>query len=52
MRSESVTKSANYLRIIFVLRSLLADGTISRKEYNRAKEYYKKLTGSDLVIDD
>ena len=52
MRSESVTKSANYLRIVSVLRALLSDGTISRKEYDRAKEYYKKLTGSDLVIVD
>jgi len=52
MRSESATKSANYLRIVAVLRSLLADGIITRKEYNRAKEYYRKVTGSDLVIAD
>ncbi len=52
MKTESVTKSANYLRIVCVLKSMLADGTITRNEYNRAKEYYKKLTGADLVIPD
>ncbi len=52
MRSESVMKSANYLRIVSMLRSLLSDGTISQKEYTRAKEYYRKLTGSDLIIVD
>ena len=52
MKTESVTKGANYLRIVSVLRSLRDDGTISQKEYNRAKEYYQKLTGSDLAIAD
>ena len=52
MKSESVTKSANYLRIVCVLKSLLADGIISQKEYCRAKDYYQKLTGSDLIIAD
>lgn len=52
MKTESVTKSANYLRIVYVLKSMLADGTISQKEYDRAKDYYRKLTGADLVIAD
>ena len=52
MKSECVTKSVNYLRIVAVLKSLLEDGTISRKEYNRAKEYYRRATGADLVISD
>lgn len=52
MISEKQTKSANYLRIVTVLRSLLEDGTISVKEYARAKKYYQKLTGADIVIAD
>lgn len=52
MISEKQTKSANYLRIVTVLRSLLEDGTISAKEYARAKKYYQKLTGADIVIAD
>ncbi len=52
MVTESATKSANYLKLVCVLKSLMSDGTISRKEYERAKDYYKKLTGADLVIPD
>lgn len=52
MVAENQKKSANYLRIVAVLRSLLANGTISQKEYGRAKKYYKKLTGADIVIAD
>ena len=50
MLSETQTKSANYLRIIAVLRSLKESGTITEKEYGRAKKYYKKLTGADICI--
>lgn len=50
MLSETQTKSANYLRIIAVLRSLKESGAISEKEYGRAKKYYKKLTGADICI--
>jgi hypothetical protein len=52
MISESKTKSANYLRIVSILKALLADGTISQSEYIRAKQYYQKLTGADIVIVD
>ena len=50
MLTETQTKSANYIRIIAVLRSLKENGVISEKEYGRAKKYYKKLTGADICI--
>lgn len=52
MVAEKQTKSANYFRIIAVLRHLLENGQISEKEYGRAKKYYKKMTGADIVISD
>lgn len=52
MVSEKQTKSANYLCILSVLRHLLDSGKITEKEYGRAKKYYKKLTGADIVIAD
>lgn len=50
MITETQTKSANYLRIVAVLRTLKENGSISEKEYARAKKYYKKLTGADICI--
>lgn len=50
MLAENKTKSANYLRIISMLKLLRDNGEITAKEYNRAKQYYKKLTGADIVI--
>lgn len=52
MLTETQTKSANFLRIIAVLRSLRESGVISDKEYGKAKKYYKKLTGADINIAD
>ena len=52
MISEKQTKSANYLCIIAVLRGMKEDGSITEKEYRRAKEYYRKLTGADIVLAD
>ena len=49
MLSEVQTKSANYLRIIAVLKALRERGYINDKEYARAKKYYRKLTGADIV---
>ena len=48
----SQTKSANYLFIVVVLKSMRNSGVITAAEYERAKRYYQKLTGSDLVIAD
>jgi len=52
MLAENKTKNANYLRVISILKSLRDSGDISWKEYSRAKAYYKKLTGADIVIAD
>lgn len=52
MLTEVQTKSANYIRIINVLKTLLDFGFINEKEYVRAKNYYRKLTGADIVIAD
>ncbi len=50
MIAENKTKNANFIRMVNILRSLREDGTITQGEYNRAKKYYKKLTGADIVI--
>lgn len=44
------TKNANYLCIVAVLKELLHSGVISQKEYAKAKKYYLKLTGADIVL--
>lgn len=38
--------------IVAVLKSMREGGVITQAEYERAKRYYQKLTGSDLVIAD
>ena len=50
MIAEKTKQNANYFRIVTILRSLLNSGEISKNEYNRAKAYFKKLTGADMVI--
>ena len=50
MLTEKETKSSNFLRIICALQSLRDDGIITVPEYFRAKEYYKNITGADIVI--
>ena len=52
MKAEKQTKSANFIRIIAIPRSLRDQGKISPKEYGRAKNYNKNLTGADIVIAD
>ena len=49
---EKQTKSANYIRIVAVLKSLRDSGKINSKEYIRANNFYKNLTGADIVIAD
>ena len=48
----SQTKGANYLFIVAILKSMRDTGVITSAEYERAKRYYQKLTGSDLFIVD
>lgn len=50
MVSENTQKSAKFVRIINVLKAMLSAGDITEKEYNRAKQYYAKLTGADIII--
>lgn len=52
MITEKGRKSARYLRIIFTLKNMRNNGLISQDEYSKAKQFYKKLTGADIVIDD
>lgn len=52
MITEKQNKSANYIRIVTVLRNLLGNGAITEKEYNRAKKYYRNLIGADIIIAD
>ena len=44
------SKSVSFLRIIVVLQRLRDQGVITEKEYQRAKQYYKQLTGADIVV--
>lgn len=52
MLSHLNTKNANYLFIVSVLKEMLGLGSITQKEYLRAKKYYLKLTGADIVLAD
>jgi len=50
MLSQKNTKNANYLCIVSVLKEMLETGSITAKEYLRAKKYYLQLTGADIVL--
>ena len=50
MVTENTTKNANFIRIVTILRNLRDNGSISKQEYLRAKKYYLKLTGADIVL--
>ena len=50
MLSEKQTKSANYLCIVSVLKTLKENGAITEKEYSRAKKYYQQFNVADIVI--
>lgn len=52
MVAEKQTKCAHFLRIVTVLQGMLDSGIINEKEYRRAKKYYQKLTGADIIIAD
>ena len=52
MIAEAQAKSANFLRIVSILRRLRNEGTITVKEYDRAKKYYQQLTGADIIFAD
>ena len=50
MLSNKNTKNANFLFIVDMLKNLLAQELITEKESARAKKYYLKLTGADIVL--
>ena len=50
MVAENTTKNANFIRIVTILRNLRDNGSIKEQEYIRAKKYYMKLTGADIVL--
>ncbi len=50
MLSYKNTKNANFLFIVTMLKELLAQEVITDKEYARAKKYYLKLTGADIIL--
>lgn len=50
MLSNKNTINANFLFIADMLKDLLAQELITEKEYVRAKKYYMKLTGADIVL--
>lgn len=50
MVAENTTKNANFIRIVTILRNLRDNGSITEQEYIRAKKYYMKLTGADIVL--
>ena len=50
MIAEKTTKNANFIRILTILRNLRNGGSITEQEYSRAKKYYQKLTGADIVL--
>ena len=50
MLSNKNTKNANFLFIVDMLKDLLTQELITEKEYARAKKYYLKLTGADIVL--
>ena len=50
MLSCKNTKNANYLYILNALKDLLAQNLITKSEYTRAKSYYRKVTGADIVV--
>ena len=50
MLSNKNTKNANFLFIVDMLKDLLGQELITEKEYARAKKYYMKLTGADIVL--
>lgn len=52
MVTENNKKNINFIRIIAVLQSLRNGGIINSSEYARAKKYYQKLIGSDIIIAD
>lgn len=50
MSTEKTKKNAGYLSILRALRDLRDAGLISVREFDQACEFYRKLTGADIVL--
>ena len=50
MIAEKQKQSANYMRILSVLQALRTGGMITEPEFEKAKEYYREITGADIII--
>lgn len=47
---ESKTKAANFLYILSILRDLQDQGAITDAEFERAKRFYRDLTGAKIHV--
>lgn len=52
MLAQHTKENINFIGIVLVLRALQNDQLITAQEYSRAKAYYRKLIGADIVIAD
>lgn len=52
MVSEKASKNAGFIQIIITLISLREKGIINPEEYEKAREYYYRLTGADISLAD
>lgn len=52
MLARNTKENANFIGSVLVLRVLRYDQLITAQEYSRAKAYFLKLTGADIVIAD
>ena len=50
MVSEKAKNNAGYLSILAILGHLKEIGVISKEEFDRAREYYTRLTGADIFV--
>ena len=50
MVSEKARKNAGYLQILFRLKKMKDRKVITNEEYEKARAYYRQLTGADVVL--
>lgn len=50
MLKEKSNGNINFIRIVNVLKQLMSSGLITKGEFARATEYYRKMTGADIAI--
>ena len=50
MVTEVPEKSIQYVYYVCILRHLRNQGIITDREFFRAKDYYERLTGTDICL--